>query len=238
MITFGLFCPDAELVLAFAVLKRLAALRALERIAPGLIIKIADKGPGGRTRRMADSFARLFRHSKWARLDLGLQRTVAPASMAPPSRPLYDGQAVTGVQAPRPRHYGLKHDLPQSIYGRMPMNMLVKELDGDFGQATVEHADHLAQSHSVLKELLEAQKAGRPVPCRVLNRTKRPDGYLVGIGGLVGRLSASEIPEGTRITFSDMAHRRAFWLWLKHWHLTDGKIYTNFTLYRPPSHDN
>lgn len=206
-----------------------------ERKDEGRIMKLPPADKGSAVATMADSFARLFRQSKWARLDLGLQRTVSAGTVSPPSRPLFAGLPVTGVQSPRPEHFGLKHDLPSTFHGRAPGHVLVRELDGDFGQATVEHADNLARSHQILQELIEAQKAGRPVPCRILNRIKRPEGYVVGVAGLTGRIPASEIPDGMRITFADMAQKRALWMWLKNWHITDGKIFTNFTLYRPLS---
>jgi hypothetical protein len=136
----------------------------------------------------------------------------------------------------RPRHFGLKHDVPARLYGKQPEAIMIKDLDGDFGQATIYHADQSVRAYNTLRDLEEAFKAGKPVPVRLLNRLHRTDAYSVGACGLVGRLPYSEIPEGIKITFTDMWQRRAFWMYVKSMEITKERQYVQFTMYKPHNH--
>lgn len=121
---------------------------------------------------------------------------------------------MTKSLAARPQHFGLKHDLPSTFFGSRPGAIHLHRLDGDFGQCEFRHAGHDDKIYEVVKELEEAAEGGWRIPARLLNKT-RTEGYAMGIGGVVGHLASTDIPEGVRFNFQDIAQRRAYWVWVK-----------------------
>jgi hypothetical protein len=160
----------------------------------------------------ADSFSRLFRQSAWARFDSKLRRVYQPTSLEPPSNTAV--VARPSSVSSRPAHFGFKKDLPKSFFGENPASVIMKDLDGDFGESVFKIATEEAKIFKVVKELQVAMESRHRVPARLLNKTKH-DGFAIGIGGLIGRLAAEDVPEGYRFTFQDCIQRRAYWMWVK-----------------------
>lgn len=173
----------------------------------------------------ADSFSKLFRRSAWARFDPKLKRVYIPTPVIPSSN------TTNGA---RPDHFGFKKDLPESFFGEKPTAVVMQNLDGDFGQSVFKHASEEINIYKIVKELQTAMEARHRIPARLLNKTKS-DGFAVGIGGLIGKLSAEDIPEGYKFTFQDCIQRRAYWMWVKSI-VVDGKNdrpFITFTLKEP-----
>lgn len=172
----------------------------------------------------ADNFSKLFRQSAWARFDSKLRRVYLPTPSGP------DGTSSSS----KPAHFGFKKDLPESFFGEKPTSVIMNNLDGDFGQSVFKHATEEAKIYNIVKELQIAMEGRHQVPARLLNRTKS-DGFAIGIGGLIGKLSAEDIPDGYKFTFQDCIQRRAYWLWVKSI-VVDGKNdrpFVTFTLKEP-----
>ncbi len=186
---------------------------------------------------MSDSFASLFRRSNWARFDPSLNRIYKSSSLIPPSRPF--NQPASKIGSPRPLHFGFKRDLPASYYGRPLESVIIHDQDGEFGQCELS-APRRAQNnlYNVLTEAKEALQKKTQIPVRILNATSQ-NGWAVGIGGVVGLLAASDLPDGFRITRNDVLTRRAYWAWVREVRADggNGRPVIHVTLKKPVSVD-
>lgn len=167
---------------------------------------------------MADSFSKLFRRSAWARFDPKHHRLYRPVGVAPPSKPVIEGPlagAITESGSSRPRHFGFKRDLPSAYFGKSLDTIQMLGLDGEFGHAKIRDADEQLKHYEILTELRRAASEGFRVPARLLNRHLKTEGYAMGIGGLVCLLPPGDLPDGYKFCYADIAHRRAYWVWIK-----------------------
>lgn len=159
----------------------------------------------------SNSFSKLFRKSSFARFDPSLGRIYKAPACPPPSVPL-------GTQAPsiaRPKHFGFKRDLPSKFYGEPLETLSITKLDGDFGQPVIREETASEHAFQVVNEAKLAMETEKRIPARFLNPLKNEGGFAMGISGVVAWIGSSDLPEGFKVTVSDINSRRAYWVFVK-----------------------
>jgi hypothetical protein len=161
----------------------------------------------------ANSFAKLFRKSSFARYDPSMLRVYKAPGCPPPSVPLTAQQQ--NHPTVRPEHFGFKRDMPSSYHGGPLKTLSITRLDGDFGQPVIREESMTEHAFHVVTEARQAMEAEKRIPARFLNQLRADGGFAMGIAGVVAWIGAADLPEGFKVTVSDINSRRAYWVYVK-----------------------
>lgn len=179
------------------------------------------------------SFAKLFRHSKFARLDPAIPRVYVASPLPSPALLLEQGKEEVDS---RPAFFGFKRDIHPTHYGQSLRYVQMCTLDGRYGLPRLRNGQDRVRLYRVMYELqrlagttsehsagiffsdfssrppLQAQ--GVRIPGRVLN-TLSGGGYAIGIAGIVAELPNAEIPPLQHFTADDIVHHRTFYFYVR-----------------------
>lgn len=175
------------------------------------------------------SFAKLFRRSKFANFDSTIPRLYAASPLSSPS---------SSLSTERPAFFGFKRDLHPTHYERPLRYVQMRTLDGKYGQCQLRNGQDISRVYKVMSELerltgstglhisdfserqalFNKQQQGIEerikIPGRVLN-VLTGGGYAIGVGGIVAELPQAEIPPLLHFAQSDIDGKRTFYFYIK-----------------------
>lgn len=182
--------------------------------------------------RTEQGFAKLFRHSKFARFDPAIPRVYVASPLPPPALLGPSGEKIDS----RPAFFGFKRDIHPVHYGQPLGYVQMCNLDGKYGLPQLRNGQDRVRLYRVMYELqrlagttsehsagiffsdfssrppLQAQ--GVRIPGRVLNPLSGGD-YAIGIAGIVAELPNAEIPPLQHFTADDIVHHRTFYFYVR-----------------------
>lgn len=181
-------------------------------------------------RRAENSFAKLFRHGKFARLDPAIPRVYAASTLPPPALIRPGSEADS-----RPAFFGFKRDIQSTHYGRPLEYVQMNNLDAKYGLCRLRNGEDRVRLYRVMYELQRLagttsehsagiffsdfgsrpplQTQGLRIPGRVLNPLSG-GGYAIGVAGIVAELPNAEIPPLQHFTADDIVQHRTFYFYV------------------------